>query len=696
MTDNAAGDGAIRPVISWKESLIVFMGIALLFLFLFGPVLGAKFYIIEDHLIVTGCSWGISDWATRIAVDINVYQRFRPAYWLYLAAGGVLFGTNPLLWHAATILWGVLTCYLFYVALRKIGADAISSLVFVLLLVVSGNQNWIWINLIPQETIGMLLTAIAVWAIVLASQRARAARWDVLALIAMALAGLAKESFVILIPALLLLRWVCQKRFSKQSWQQALRRLRVPLTAGALVFMIELAPLVTILLSKSGGDSKTYSLSVSGFDPRLWLQIVLTLGLYKQLLLAASVLLWVTLWFSRRSTRPYLLVSIGILAAWLIPQVVLYGNGLNERYLFPAIVSVAGLIALGLSILWRRRLWFFWLVGMLLLMANLAKGVGPTTQTASWFAAETVTANRAVEFLAQTVSADQTILMAGDSGTPYGYEATYSLPLYLKLAGSNSPFYLWPLVALNGRTSMHIAASNNNTAFRYPDALTPRNVGAIIIISLRDGLDFKPLSDWLGDTLWREINFTKPYRAFSIRKVKYIEWGEVSHTVIVPLQTASDVPDSTPLITIHPTLRGTVRANPLLTAPWGIDRDYAGHPGSTVWLGQGDEQGFGGVLLSTQKQPVEITFTIVPGPGRPDHKRTVEFSVANHAGQETQEKVIESQNCNFSATLQPGVNHFKLRVLDKATVLIQPNGDTRPLLALLHHMTVTPLKNNRQ
>ena len=79
MTDNAAGDGVIRHVISWKESVMVLIGIAFLFLFLFGPVLGAKFYIIEDHLIVTGCSWGISDWTGRIAVDINVYQRFRPA-----------------------------------------------------------------------------------------------------------------------------------------------------------------------------------------------------------------------------------------------------------------------------------------------------------------------------------------------------------------------------------------------------------------------------------------------------------------------------------------------------------------------------------------------------------------------------------------------------------------------------------------
>ena len=695
MTDNGTPDGAIRTVISWKESLIVLIGISGLFLFLFGPLLQAKFYIVEDRLLVTGLSSGISDWLTYIVVDIQGFQRFRPAYWLYRAASGPLFGTNPQLWHAATILWGVLTCHLFYIALRKIGADVVSSLIFVLLLVLSGNQSWIWINLIPQETIGMLLTAMSVCTIVLASHRPRAGRWDVLSLMAMALAGLVKESFVILIPALLLLRWACQKCFDGQSWSQTLRQLRVPLTIGALIFAIELALVMAVFLSNLGGYSaKVSGLSASSFDPRRLFHVVLSLGWDKQLLLAAGVLLWIILWFRQKSSRSYLLGTAVILAAWMIPQVVLYTNGLNERYLFPAIAGFSAFVALGLSILQRRRLWPLWLIAILFLLASLAKGVKPTTQTASWYTAETVSANRAVQFLAQNIPADQTILMAGDSATGYGFEATYSLPLYLKLSGSKSPFYLWPLVAQDGRNALHVAASQNNTAFRYPDALTPSDVGAIIIVNtFVSGLDFKPLSNWLGDTVWREINFTEPFYAFSLQEFKYVEAGEVSHTALIPLHAASDVPSARPLITIHPGLRGIVSASPLLeVSPWGINRDWVG-PGSIVWLGRGDSQGFGGTLWSRQKQAVEISLSIVPHPSRPNYRPSVELSLENHAGQQTQKKTIEGENSNFSMALEPGVNRFKLRALDEATVLARPNPDTLPL-ALLRRMTVTAARTN--
>ncbi len=673
---------------------MVLIAIAVLFLFLFGATLRAQFYVIEDHLLVSERSWDLSNWVARITGDIQSFARFRPGYWLYHAISGVAFGVNPHLWHAAILVWGILTCYLFYVALRKVGADIISSFIFVLLLVLSGNQNWIWINLIPQETIGMLLTAIAVWAIVFASQRSRSGRWDAVAITAIALAGLVKESFVILIPALLLLRWTCQKYFNGQSWRDSLRQIRVPLIIGAFIFVIEIAIVMVVLLSKPGGYSAGASgLSVESFDPRRWLHIVATLKWYQQLVLAGVVLLWVSLWFDKKVSRTILLASAIIFCAWLIPQVVLYTNNLSERYLFPAIVSVAAAIALELSILWRRRLWPLWVIGVVLMLPVLVNNVKSTTTTASWLTAETLAANRMVEFLAQNVPANQPIFMAGDSGTPYGFEATYSLPLYLKLAGSNSPFYLWPLVSKGERSPMHIAASNNNTAFRYPDSLTPRDVGAIMIVdTFLPALDSKPLANWLGDTTWREIDFTEPYYSFSIPEFKYVKAGEFNHKVLLPF--TSSVPSGAPLITIDPSLTGLVSASPLVDAPpWPLEQNPAGG-GSIVWLGYGDDQGLGGELSSVKKQPVDIALDLTPGPGRTDTQRTVEFSLDNSSGQTTQRTIYENGPLIFHTILQPGANHFRLRVLDEVQVPVQPNGDTRPLLALLRHMTVSAATDN--
>ena len=534
------------PKLARREYLWALMVIAGLFLSLFGRALQAKFYVVEDHILVAGSSWSISGWVARITGDIQSYARFRPGYWLYYATGSLAFGVNPHLWHAATILWGVLTCYLFYVALRTIGADIVSSFIFVLLLVLSGNQNWIWINLVPQETIGMLWTATAVWGIAVASQRSQPGRSIVLPLTAMTLAGLVKESFVLLIPALLLLHVTCHKCLNGQSWCESLHQLRVPLTLGALVFVIEITLVMIVLWSKPGGYSAEASgLSVASFDPRRWLQIVSPLTWQHQLVAAGGVFLWASLWFDKTVSRTCLLASAGIFAAWSIPQVVLYTKGLNERYLFPAIVSVAAVIAWELSILWRKRRWSWWVVGVLLVLPVVVNGVKPTTTTVSWFTAETLAVHRAVKFLAQNVRADETILMAGDSGTPYAFEATYSLPLYLKIAGADSPFYLWPLVAKGERSAMHIAASKNNTVFRYPDSLTPHAVGAIIIVdTFVPALDSKPLANWLGDTRWREMDFAEPYYAFSVSEFRYVKAGEVNHRVLLP--AARGIPGERP------------------------------------------------------------------------------------------------------------------------------------------------------
>ena len=70
--------------------------ISLLFLIGFGLALRAQFYIVEDHFLLTGLDWGISDWLLRIRADIEGYQRVRPAYWVYIALAGRVFGASPI------------------------------------------------------------------------------------------------------------------------------------------------------------------------------------------------------------------------------------------------------------------------------------------------------------------------------------------------------------------------------------------------------------------------------------------------------------------------------------------------------------------------------------------------------------------------------------------------------------------------
>lgn len=682
-----------KLTISNTEYGLILSGILGIFLFLFGPALYAEFYIIEDHQLVDGRLMGISDLFNRIVGDINAFQRFRPGYWLYITLGGKLFGTNPHLWHAAAILWGVVTCFLFYITLRKIGADIASSTVFVLLILLSGNQNWVWLNLIPQETIGMLFTAIAVWAVVIASQKRASSPWDILGLVAMASAGLVKESFVVLIPAILMLRLICQKRGADETWLEVIGKLRLPLASGAVIFVIQIVVVMSVFMSNLEGYSATASgVSWESISFMRYLKIFSALTLSWKLIIVAGMIIWLYLLLYKKHARPFLYGGSVTFVAWIVPQVVLYSNGLNERYLFPAIVGIAAAIGLGLSLLLRdRRLWPLWIVGVLALSPILAKGVSSTTTTVGAFVADTVAVNRMVEFIAQNTPSDRTILMVGDSGTAYGFEATYSLPIYLRIAGSTSPFYLWPITSKGERSAMHISASNNNMAFHFPDHLVPHEVGAIIIVDKWiPTFDYKSLAQWLGHTAWRDINFIEPYYSFSFRNVGFIKAGEVIHKILLPPFVGS-LPSPRPLIVIEPSLTGVVSASTWLDSPpWGLEKDYAG-PGSIVWLGEGDEEGLAGVLSSTREQSVNIELEVVLGPSRSDDRRTIEFSLDNRGGQQMHREVFQGGKWKFNLTLQPGENHFRLRILDKATISVQPNGDTRRLLALLRRMSVSSL-----
>jgi hypothetical protein len=150
------------------------------------------------------------------------------------------------------------------------------------------------------------------------------------------------------------------------------------------------------------------------------------------------------------------------------------------------------------------------------------------------------------------------------------------------------------------------------------------------------------------------------------------------------------VPKDTPLLTVDQSLVGNVGAvGDLATAEWGIER-ASGE--AFLWLGPGDQQGVKGTLWSVEKQLVGLAFDVLSGPAREDSLRTVELTLENEAGIKTERQQFDqATTLTFGVELQPGRNEFSFKSLDRATVLTQPNGDTRPLLVLLRWITVTPL-----
>ena len=146
-------------------------------------------------------------------------------------------------------------------------------------------------------------------------------------------------------------------------------------------------------------------------------------------------------------------------------------------------------------------------------------------------------------------------------------------------------------------------------------------------------------------------------------------------------------PADSPLVTLDPNLRGVVGIlSHLETPPWDVE---VYDDGSLLWLGHGDEQGIKAVLWSDQELMVELAFDVTPGPGRADPLRTVYLTLENESGvQRERQQFDTTTTVSFVVQLQPGRNEFTFGCLDEATVLEQPNGDTRPLLVLLRQIRI--------
>ena len=167
-------------------------------------------------------------------------------------------------------------------------------------------------------------------------------------------------------------------------------------------------------------------------------------------------------------------------------------------------------------------------------------------------------------------------------------------------------------------------------------------------------------------------------------KLDQVTIGPVEHQTGVEMVSTTE----NSLLAISPALSSLEVDSQLQTAPgWGIETF---EKKSWLWLGHGQQEGLSGTLKATETQTVQIQAQVQPGPGREDSLRHVQLDMTNATGTQTIQETFDTPTTlNFDVELQPGRNDFSFYVLDEATILEQPNRDTRPLLVRLDKITVT-------
>ena len=246
-------------------------------------------------------------------------------------------------------------------------------------------------------------------------------------------------------------------------------------------------------------------LSWRSFSPAGWLRLLAAPGLVpvaRQLPLAILILAAFCWWPGRQSRRPYLIAGLLVFAAWLLPQLVLYSQGIAPRYLFPMILAPAATVSLGLAAVWPARSWLgraAWVAQLLWLLPTLSDGVRATSEMANRFTAETWSVHRLVAYLARNVPPGRAIVVAADPAGGNGFEAVHALPVYLAAAGSASQTFLWPVGTRPDLRSAFAAEVETRTRATYalPETLAAGEVGGIILVDTPGSGDTLPR--WFSD-----------------------------------------------------------------------------------------------------------------------------------------------------------------------------------------------------
>lgn len=540
---------AIRLIVEYVLPLACIGG---LFFVLYGPALGARFVTADEIALATrayqvsiaktsGFVTFVSQASDMTWSDIHA-SFYRPVFWSIQALEIMAFGQNMFLWRLTNLIVGTLTCFMLYRAARNVKAPHIAAGFFVLwVMIASGESAAIWAETGPTGWTGMLFTAASLWCVTRAAGQPRANAWDVAVVILVLLAGLTKENYLIVFPAVLLFRLALHKLRHQVTWRQSVVDLRAPLIAGAAIVLARVAA-EPLLLSSFGGYGARYAGSSTLIAslpkwPAFLADISAETAYYIPLLVGLIVVeagSWRDPW------RTILLLSLALGIVWLLPQLVLFHGRLVVRYAYPGLIAFAAVNAAGLSILWTRRLWAALIVCLAVSLFGLRSSSEGVFQAASQLQATSVASDRMISCVESSSGRDQAVVVAFDPTRGASLINLLELPFIAR--GLPSPVHIAPVFKPGGRAvyaQEQAAGGWPDVLNTWPgaDSLQPSQVGAIVLMVARS--DFiKSAPAWYVDTAWQVQKFTEPVSMWSPFEGTH-QVDQVRINILIPAQAGS-------------------------------------------------------------------------------------------------------------------------------------------------------------
>ncbi|MBI5892282.1 MAG: hypothetical protein HZB79_01290 [Deltaproteobacteria bacterium] len=292
---------------------------------------------------------------------MNGIKRFNPVYYIYAVMEVFVFGTNFNMMLAYTSLLAVFTSLFLFLFSRKIGFSLLESVLFSLLSL-AGVHAVIWWTAVTNEAFSMFLLSLTlIFMAYSAHSKKNRFVHEILFVVFAILVSLSKESFLLIIPALVFWKiWLYQERHTA-SWVDAIKNNIV----SAIILFLSISIEIFIILKWIGTNpyGPTGGAGISRFEPLSYLILfkdvtlsISTIGL--GLVLLAGILLTI---LADKDTHNFLSkiinfskeLSCPIVLFFLItiPQIIIYskvGFPYNlaslGRYIVPLILGYSILL----------------------------------------------------------------------------------------------------------------------------------------------------------------------------------------------------------------------------------------------------------------------------------------------------------------------------------------------------------------
>jgi hypothetical protein len=325
-----------------KIVIVSFLAFVLCVLFLANTVTSG-YHFVDDHEVIkmksdlkaSSVNTVAKSWVT---IDLKSNGRFRPFYYIHRVWETKLFGSDFFLWSVYTGLLWFIAMILFYTGMRNLKYSWVESVIFIIILFI-GPQSSVWWRLGPGESLGVFLLGLSFFFMTKALNRRLYQFYNILFIFFLILASLTKESFLLIIPAMVVFKVWNERIFIWSSMRESIIK-NLILTIPLVVFAVEL-----IIIKKYVG------IAYSGLESSMLsnVQAVITTGLhflrtYLNLLIVGLILAIICFRIKKIPVRINAL-SIVFFILILGPNLILYAkSGLVERYLLPSTLGLAFLV----------------------------------------------------------------------------------------------------------------------------------------------------------------------------------------------------------------------------------------------------------------------------------------------------------------------------------------------------------------